>query len=123
MTPLASGMQTPSEITWTSYDNHATTCHLCHLIGRPGTEGPNPLFLPNLFLSYCVLMLSEFSAVVLHVPILIPNSEANCMHPLCPVHIPSLSPPCRQLPSYRYPPVSVPNSINVPETLWFYLYK
>src|SRR5882724_11962348 len=36
-TPSASGMQTPSEITWPSCDNHATTCHPSHLISRPPT--------------------------------------------------------------------------------------
>src|SRR5882724_12465749 len=33
-TPSALGMQTPSEIMWTSPDNCTTMCHPHHLIGR-----------------------------------------------------------------------------------------
>ena len=34
--PTASGTQAPSEVTWPSHDDHATTCHPGHLIGGPG---------------------------------------------------------------------------------------
>src|SRR5882724_11380057 len=60
--PSASGMQTPSGITWPSCDDHATTCHLCHLIGRPPSWQTWDLRVPtlfssNLFLSYCIPIL------------------------------------------------------------------
>src|SRR5882724_3951154 len=32
---IPSGMQQLSTITWSSRDNHATTCHPHHLVGRP----------------------------------------------------------------------------------------
>ena len=59
-TPLALGMQIPSEITWTSHDNHATTCHPGHLVGRPPSQWMWDLRVPTLFLSnlsYCMLIL------------------------------------------------------------------
>src|SRR5882724_8978832 len=61
-TPLASGMQTPSEIMWTSHDNHATTHHPHHLISRSLSQwtwdlSVPTLFIFNLFLSHCMLIL------------------------------------------------------------------
>src|SRR5882724_10881291 len=59
-TPLASGMQTPSGITWTSHDNHATTCHLCNLISRSLSwqawdlrVPPNPLYFQSISILLC----------------------------------------------------------------------
>src|SRR5882724_3924119 len=61
-TPTALGMWIPPEITWPARDDHATTHHSCHLIGRPPNQQAwdlkvSTLFPFNLFLSYCVLML------------------------------------------------------------------
>src|SRR5882724_7628005 len=42
-------MSRPSGITWPSHDNHATTCHPCHLIGRPLSWWPWDLGVPTLF--------------------------------------------------------------------------
>src|SRR5882724_5290349 len=59
--PSDSGMQTPSEIMWTSCGNCTTMRHLCHLISRPLSwkawvlRVPT-LFIFNLFLSYCMLI-------------------------------------------------------------------
>ena len=36
-TSLASEMEWPSKIMWSSCDNCATTCHLCHLVSRPSS--------------------------------------------------------------------------------------
>src|SRR5882724_1073393 len=50
------------QITWSSCDDHTTTCHLHPLVGRSlswwtwDLKVPT-LFLFNLFLSYCMLML------------------------------------------------------------------
>jgi len=47
---MASETEWPSKIMWSSHDNHATTLHLCHLIGRPASQQtwdlrvPTPLF-------------------------------------------------------------------------------
>jgi len=78
-------MQWLSKITWSSRDNHATTRHpRCssagQLAGSLGTWGSNPLSF-NLFLSYCMLILHNCSAVLICIPVLIPDSETNCMHP------------------------------------------
>src|SRR5882724_1084678 len=59
---IPSGMQQLSTITWSSCDDHATTCHPHHLVGRPPSQqfwdlGVPTLFLFNLFLSYCMLIL------------------------------------------------------------------
>src|SRR5882724_5677220 len=59
---ITSGMQRLSKITWSSRDNRATMCHPRHLVGRPPSRqswnlGVPTLFLFNLFLSYCILML------------------------------------------------------------------
>src|SRR5882724_7184991 len=49
-------------VTWPSHDNHATMYHPCHLFGRPPSlwtwdlRVPT-LFLSNLFLSHCMLIL------------------------------------------------------------------
>src|SRR5882724_2031985 len=85
-TSLASETEWPSKITWSSHDNRATMCHLCHLVGRPSSRqtwdlSSPTLFSPNLFLSYGVLMLSDCSAVPTCVPVPNPDSEANCMCP------------------------------------------
>src|SRR5882724_4573985 len=60
--PMSLRMCKPSKITWTARDDHATTCHPGHLIGRPPSQQTwdlrvPTLFLCNLFLSYCILML------------------------------------------------------------------
>src|SRR5882724_9909328 len=58
----ASETEWPSKITWSSHDDHATTHHPCHLIGRPSSQWTWDLRAPalfsfHLFLSYSVLML------------------------------------------------------------------
>src|SRR5882724_11914190 len=61
-TPTTSGMWKLSEVTWASCDNHATTCHPCHLVGRPISQWTwdlrvPTLFIFNLFQSHCMLIL------------------------------------------------------------------
>jgi len=46
--PTASGTQAPSEVTWPSHDDHATTCHPGHLIGGPGAWRFQPSFFPSI---------------------------------------------------------------------------
>src|SRR5882724_5768002 len=55
---LSLGMWRPSEVMWPSHDDHATMCHLSHLIGRPPSWWIWDLRVPTLFLfhlfpSYC----------------------------------------------------------------------
>src|SRR5882724_7617292 len=55
-------MEWPSKIMWASHDEHATTCHPCHLVGRPPSWRPWDLRVPtlfscDLFLYHCTLML------------------------------------------------------------------
>jgi len=98
--PWPWGTWPSSKIMWSSCYNHATTCHP---VSRPSSWQTwdlrvTTLFLFNLFLSYCMLILSDCSAVPTHIPVLNPDLEANCMCPC--VWFASLSPlpPCRQLP-------------------------
>jgi len=96
-----------------SHDNHTTMHHPCCLVSRPPSWQTWNLRVPtlfsfNLFLSYCMLMLLWLLCMVLCISMLIPDSEANCMH-LCALFTSlSLPPPCRQPPSYRYPLAHVP---------------
>src|SRR5882724_2676753 len=81
--PWPWGTWLPSEITWSSCDDHATTCHL---IGRLLSWKTWDLRVPtlfsfNLFLSYSMLMLLNCSAVSTCIPGLDPDSEADWMHP------------------------------------------
>ena len=97
--PQPWGTWSPSEITWSSCDDHTT---MCHLIGRPSSQQTWDLRVPtlfssNLFLSYCVLMLLICSTVSAGIPGLDPNLEANCMHP-CILFTSLSPPPCGQPP-------------------------
>src|SRR5882724_6628434 len=109
---------------WPSCDDHATMCHPHHLISRPPTwctwvlRFPT-LFIFNLFLSYCVLiLLCLFHSGPMHA-CLIPDSEADCMHPCTLFASLSPSPPCGQLPYLQILSGLHPDSICVPVTLWF----
>src|SRR5882724_10376080 len=99
-----------SEIMWSSHDNCAT---MCHLIGRPSswqTWDPRvpTLFLSNLFSSNGILMLLNCSAVSACVPVLNPNSEADCMCPVPCLHPHLLQPHVDSCHSYRCLLDSVP---------------
>src|SRR5882724_5011821 len=88
----------PSEIMWSTCDNHAT---MHHLISRPSSQWTwdlrvPTLFLSNLFSSYGMLMLLNYSTVPVCIPILDPDLEADCMCPCALFVSPSPSPPCRQ---------------------------
>src|SRR5882724_2608005 len=105
--PLASGMQTPSGIMWMARDNHTTMHHLYHLVGWTLSQWTWDLRVPTLFsfnLSYCMLTLFNCSAVPACVPVLNPDSEADCMHPCALFTSPSPSPPCRLPPWLQMPP-------------------
>src|SRR5882724_3594649 len=61
-TPMASGMWTPSEVTWPSCDNCTTMHHPSHVVSRPPSQWTWDLRVPTLFLfhlfpSYCMLIL------------------------------------------------------------------
>ena len=61
-TPPASGMPRPSKIMWSSCDDHATMCHLCHLVCQSLSWWTWDLRVPtllifNLFSSHCRLIL------------------------------------------------------------------
>src|SRR5882724_2814362 len=98
--PQLWGTWPPSEIMWSSCDNHTT---MCHLISSPTSwqtwdlRVPT-LFLSNLFSSYGMLMLLNCSAVPTCIPVLNLNSEADCMCPCALFASLSPSPPCGQLP-------------------------
>src|SRR5882724_7185235 len=98
--PQPWGTWLPSEIMWSSHDNHTT---MCHLVGMPYSwwtwdlRVPT-LFLSNLFLSYGMLMLLNRSTVPACVPVLDPDLEADCMCPCSLFASPSPSPPCGQPP-------------------------
>src|SRR5882724_9273391 len=112
----------PSKITWSSHDDCAT---MHHLISRPSGQQTwdlrvPTLFLSNLFSSYGMLMLLNYSAVPVCITVLNPNLEANCMHPCALFESLSPSPPCGQAPLLQMPPRLCPNSLLVPVTLWLY---
>src|SRR5882724_5461913 len=80
-------------ITWPSRDDHATTRHLRHLIGRSPSQWTWALRVPtlvplNLFLSYCMLMLLWL--LCSHLPRLYAHSRLrpHLYVPLCPIRIP-----------------------------------
>src|SRR5882724_9585747 len=87
---------------WASHDDWAIMCHPCHLVSWSLSWWTWDLRVPtlfsfNLFLYYCMLILSNCSAVPTCIPVLDPDSEANCMHPCALFASPSPSPPCGQL--------------------------
>src|SRR5882724_5445039 len=94
-------MEQLSKITWSSHDDHATTCHLCHLVRRPSCWQTWDLRVPtlfsfNLFLSYDMYLFS--------IPTwrLIVCAPVPCSHP-CLLH-----PHVDSRPSYRCLPDYVP---------------
>src|SRR5882724_11635582 len=122
---MALGMYRHSEVTWPSHDDHATMCHPCHLISRPVSQWTwdlrvPTLFIFTLFLSNCMLILLCLLHSGLHVPVLIPDLEADCMHPCTLFTTLSPSPPCGQPPYLQIPFGLHPAGIHVPVTLWFY---
>src|SRR5882724_13405315 len=98
--PWPWGTWPPSEIMWSSCDDHTTTHHLIRRLLSWWTWDLRvpTLFSFNLFLSYSMLMLLNFSTVSACIPGLDSNLEANCMHPCTLFTSPSPSPPCGQPP-------------------------
>ena len=75
-----------------------TTSSADPLAGGPGTWGSQPsLFSIYFYLIVCQCS-SDCSAVLICIPVLIPDLEADCMHHCALFTSPSLPPPCRQPP-------------------------
>ena len=85
-------------VTWPSHDNHATTCHQHHLVGRPPSQQTWDLRVPTLFLS------NQFPAdcIIIILCLLHSGPMHTCSHfrlrgrlyvPLFPVCIPISSTP------------------------------
>src|SRR5882724_9818757 len=89
-TPTALGMWIPPEITWPARDNHATTCHSCHLVGRPPSRRTWDMRLAS-------ASLCSFPTWSLFVCTPVSCSHPRLFHPHVDSH-----------PSYRYSPVPIP---------------
>src|SRR5882724_6034924 len=107
-------MLTPSEITWPSHDNCATTCHPCHLIGRPPSWLTWDLRVPTLFFfqSISTLLYANASLIALQWSYAYLFSFPTQRSIVCTLvlypypHL--LHPNADSCPSYRYPLASVP---------------